>query len=330
MAIIYEKLDILKFLSGILAFPMLLLSACGESPAGAVGGELPAAAHPEGPYLVVLGVAQDAGHPQAGCEKDCCLPVWERQAEGHLVSCLGLVDPANGRAWMLDATPDFREQLRVLQADHDSRLAGIFLTHAHIGHYTGLMHLGHEAMGASAVPVYAMPRMTAFLRSNGPWSQLVDYENIALRPLRNDSILRLSPEIGITPIKVPHRDEFSETVGYRIEGPAQSALFIPDIDKWERWERDISREIARVDYALLDGTFFANGEIPGRDMSQIPHPFIEESLDRFSALPPAERPKIHFIHFNHTNPVLQAGGNARSTIRSAGMRVARQGMILEL
>ncbi len=98
-------------------------------------------------------------------------------------------------------------------------------------------------------------------------------------------------------------------------------------DKWERWERDISREIARVDYALLDGAFFANGEIPGRDMSQIPHPFIEESLDRFGALPPAERPKIHFIHFNHTNPVLQAGGNARSTIRSAGMRVARQGMI---
>ena len=198
---------------------------------------------------------------------------------------MAVVDPTEGKAWMFDATPDFPEQLRRLEhvlPSEPVELAGIFLTHAHIGHYTGLMHLGREVMGASQMPVHAMPRMRSFLEANGPWSQLVGLENIALRNLSADSTLLLNGRIKVTPFLVPHREEFSETVGFKIEGPERSLIFIPDIDKWEKWERDILTEIKAVDYALLDGTFFQNGEIPGRDMSQIPHPFVEESMAKFA------------------------------------------------
>lgn len=282
----------------------------------------------QAPFVTVLGIAQDAGYPQAGCNKACCQSVWAGGRPGARVACLGLADPVSGQVWMLDATPDFREQLHELE--QHGELAGIFLTHAHIGHYTGLMHLGREAMGAREVPVYAMPRMKAFLENDGPWSQLVSLQNISIRPLVADSIIVLNERLRITPLVVPHRDEFSETVGYFIEGPERSLLFIPDIDKWHLWERDIRQLIRQVDYALLDGAFFANGEIPGRDMSEIPHPFIEESLALFGELPEAERAKVYFIHFNHTNPVLDGEGTARKRVGEAGCRVAEEGLRLGL
>ena len=286
----------------------------------------------EAPYLVVLGIAQDAGYPQAGCAKECCEAVHQGRVERKHVSCLALVDPVSGRRWMFDATPDFREQLRMLDEFAPPRpgsetpsLDGIFLTHAHIGHYTGLMFLGHESIGASEVHVFAMPRMHRFLGTQGPWDQLVNYKNIKLRPIQEGRPTRLGEGLFVTPIRVPHREEYTEVVGYRIDGPNASALFIPDIDKWEKWDQRIENVILSVDVAYLDGTFYANSEIPDRDMAQIPHPFIEESMARFQFLPESQRAKIRFIHMNHTNPALQAGSEARKAIEAAGMRIAEEG-----
>ncbi len=285
------------------------------------------------PFFVVLGIAQDAGYPQAGCKKDCCRPAWEQPERRRMVSCIAVVDPEAGKAWSFDATPDFPTQLHRVEnilPERKINLAGIFLSHAHIGHYTGLMHLGREVMGAESVPVYAMPRMRSFLEKNGPWSQLVSLKNIQICNLSADSTIILNERIRITPKQVPHRDEFSETIGFEIEGPEKSLLFIPDIDKWERWDRDIRSEISNMDYVLLDGTFFENGEIPGRDMSEIPHPFIEESMALFAGLPPAEKAKVNFIHFNHTNPVLLENSEARKSVEANGFKIAEEGDLFSL
>jgi pyrroloquinoline quinone biosynthesis protein B len=280
------------------------------------------------PFVVVLGVAQDGGFPQAGTKDDAA---WEPARRRH-VSALGIVDPTSEQRWMVEATPDFREQLRMLDqaAPHPEvpGLAGILLTHAHVGHYTGLIHVGHEVIGARGVPVYAMPRMREFLSSNGPWDQLVRFGNIELRPLSDGVAVRLNERITVTPLRVPHRDEYSETVGFVIRGPSRAVLFLPDIDKWERWDEwgtrieDVVRE---VDVAYLDATFFADGEIPGRAMAEIPHPFIVETIRRFRDAPAAERDKIRFIHLNRTNPALWEGTDARRAVEAAGHRVAREG-----
>lgn len=288
---------------------------------------------PNGIFITVLGIAQDAGFPQANCQKECCQIVWRHKHERNMVSCLAIVDAEKKLAWMFDATPDFKDQLFELEnilMSNKTNLEGIFLTHAHMGHYTGLMHLGREAMGAKNVPVFAMPRMKNYLETNGPWRQLVTLENIKIQGLKNDSTVILNENISVTPLQVPHRDEFSETVGFRIEGKDKSALFIPDIDKWHLWERDIIEEIRKVDYAFLDGSFYQNGEIKGRDMSEIPHPFLEESMELFKDLSSEEKSKIHFIHFNHTNPVLQKDSEARSHILSEGYRIAEEGQIISM
>jgi len=291
-----------------------------------------ATANDDGPYLYVLGVAQDAGYPQTGCYQPHCMPGWrDRKLRRNAVS-LGLIDPAGHRKYMLDATPGFPGQLYALEAEAPSaeyEMAGIFLTHAHIGHYTGLMFLGHEAMGASHVPVYAMPRMQRYLEENGPWSQLVDYGNIDLKPL-NDGVPLLLGSITVTPFLVPHRDEFSETVGYRIAGPEKTAVFIPDIDKWSEWQTDLRELVKSVDYALLDATFFADGELPGRDMSKIPHPFAVETMTLLEPLPAVERDKVWFIHLNHTNPLLDTDSEAAKLVRSKGFHIAAEGIRLDL
>ncbi len=284
-----------------------------------------------GIYIVVLGIAQDAGFLQAGCEKENCTLFWEGKEQRRHATSLGLVDEKTGQQWMFEATPDFKVQLHHLKTESgiDHQLGGIFLTHAHIGHYTGLMHLGREVMGTNQMPVFAMPKMKSYLENNGPWEQLVRLQNIKLQKLTADSAINISANIRVTPFLVPHRDEYSETVGYKIETDDKSVLFIPDINKWGIWNRSIVEEISNVDYAFLDATFFDANELPGRDMSEIPHPFVEESIELFKNLPESEKAKIHFIHFNHTNPLI-LDSPERKQVEALGYKVAFEGVKIQL
>jgi pyrroloquinoline quinone biosynthesis protein B len=265
----------------------------------------PALESPASAYeVIILGTIQDAGSPHIGCSRSCCSSLSSDEKEQRLVSSIGLIDHSTGRSWIFDATPDFPRQWELLESHGGDSLAGIFLTHAHIGHYTGLMYLGREALGSSGVSVYAMPRMKTFLENNGPWSQLVTLENIRLNPLQNGESVMLSKDLFVTPLVVPHRDEYSETVGYRIDGPERSILFIPDINKWELWDIPITGLISEVDLAFLDGSFYSPEEINFRPIEEIPHPTIQESMEQFEGLSADDKRKVYFIHFNHTNPVL--------------------------
>ncbi len=286
------------------------------------------------PYLLILGTSQDGGFPQAGCTKECCRSAWENPKIRRLVACIAIVDPLDGKQWIIDATPDFREQFFKLGQTSGKygkeSITGIILTHAHIGHYTGLIHLGREVMGTENIPVYAMPRMKRFLMENGPWDLLVTLNNIRIQTMKSDSTIQLNERISVTPILVPHRDEYSETVGILVNTCQKKVLYIPDIDKWYDWERDICALISSVDVAFLDGTFYRNGEISGRDMREIPHPFIEESFQQFKELSPEDKSKVHFIHFNHTNPVVLKGSDPYNEVYNKGFNIAEEGQIIIL
>jgi pyrroloquinoline quinone biosynthesis protein B len=281
------------------------------------------------PFVMLLGTAQDGGYPQSGCTKDCCKLVAAHPERERYVASLAIIDPVSRQRWIIDATPHFPKQLAMVQSairhPKSQALSGVFLTHAHVGHYAGLIHLGREVMGTRRVPVYAMPRMRAFLEKNGPWEQLVKLKNIEIRPLKGGQTIILNKRLKVTPILVPHRDEYSETVAYLVAGPARSVLWLPDIDKWHRFKLRIEALITTVDRAYLDGTFYAANELPGRNMADIPHPFIVESMERFSKLPALQRGKIHFIHLNHTNPALQLRSDAYQKIQSRGFNLGKQG-----
>lgn len=283
--------------------------------------------------LIVLGTVQDGGSPHIGCKRDCCKALFANPDKTRQVVSLGVVDHENKRSFMFEATPDMTAQMKALRnfsGLNKETPDGIFLTHAHIGHYTGLMYLGREALGGNHVPVYAMPKMKSFLETNGPWSQLVTLGNIDIKAMEHQNQIPITSNLTVIPFKVPHRDEFSETVGFKILGPNKSVLFIPDIDKWAKWETSIRSEIKKVDYAFLDASFFDAEEINNRDIAEIPHPFVIESMELFKSLSKADKAKIHFIHFNHTNPLLLNDSEASRTVLSEGYHISKFQQVIGL
>jgi pyrroloquinoline quinone biosynthesis protein B len=281
-------------------------------------------------YAVVLGIAQDGGVPHVGCRQEACVAARKEPARRQRVASLGLVDERSGRRYLIDATPDLPAQLETLHGgrawpDRQRPVDGILLTHAHVGHYAGLMYLGREALGARGVPVYATPRMARFLRENGPWGQIVALGQIELREIHPGQEVALGADLKVTALTVPHRDEYSDTVAFRVRGPSRSLLFVPDIDKWERWDRRLEDELAAVDVALLDGTFFEADEVAGRSIAEIPHPLVEETVARAAGA----RGKVRLIHLNHTNRLFWDGA-ARERLAARGLAVARDGEELPL
>ena len=178
--------------------------------------------------------------------------------------------------------------------------------------------------------VHGSKSMRAFLEGDRPWSQLVEQGHVRLAELAHEQPIELAPDLTLTPLRVPHRAEITDTYGFRIDGPNRSALFIPDIDKWDAWQRDIIEELRDVDVALIDGSFFGDGEIPGRSISEIPHPFIVETLERLAGADPAVEVELIFTQLNHTNAVAAPGTPERAAVEATGARIAERGQVVQL
>ena len=282
-------------------------------------------------YIYILGNTQDAGLPHIGCQHPFCEDSFNVYEE-HYTTSIAVVNSDLKKYILFEATPDITFQLNNLKKNiFDEFLLpeSIYITHAHIGHYTGLMYFGREALGAKDLTVRVLPRMSNFLQNNGPWSQLVDINNIKIKEINFGSTTKELANIDITPMKVPHRDEYSETAGYIIKGKNKKALFIPDIDKWEKWDRDLSQLAKEFDFLLIDATFYDSKEI-NRDISEIPHPLVTETIDLLSGLNTENRSKVYFIHMNHTNMMLDPNSELSKLVTSKGFNIARLGQKLYL
>ena len=282
-------------------------------------------------YIYILGNTQDAGLPHIGCQHPFCEDNFNVYEE-HYTTSIAVVNSDLKKYILFEATPDITFQLNNLKRNiFDEFLLpeSIYITHAHIGHYTGLMYFGREALGVKDLMVRVLPRMSSFLQNNGPWSQLVDINNIKIKEINFGLRIKELANIEITPVQVPHRDEYSETAGYIIKGKNKKALFIPDIDKWEKWDRDLSQLAKEFDFLLIDATFYDSKEI-NRDISEIPHPLVTETMNLLSGLNKENRSKVYFIHMNHTNMMLDPNSDLSKLVTSKGFNIARLGQKLYL
>jgi len=297
----------------------------------------PAPAPTPTPRLLILGTAQDGGIPHAACDGPRCTAARRDPSQRRRVASLGIV--TGGSGYLVDATPDFVDQLHALRravgeapvgGTDRTPLAGIFLTHAHMGHYVGLVHLGFEAAHAEDVELWATPRMTGFLSSNGPWDQLVELENVLPRPTEDGEAVDLPGGVTVTPIAVPHRDEYSDTVGYAIAGPNHRVLYVPDTDGWDAWTPSLPAVLDRhdIDTALLDATFYSLDELPGR--TSVRHPLVVDSMNLLQDRVDAGTLRVLFIHLNHSNPAVDPTSEESKTIQDRGFEVASDGMHLPL
>ena len=288
-------------------------------------------ANSQSEYIYILGNTQDAGLPHIGCQHPFCEDSFNAYEE-HYATSIAVVNSDLKKYILFEATPDITFQLNNLKKNiFDEFLLpeSIYITHAHIGHYTGLMYFGREALGAKDLIVKVLPRMSNFLQNNGPWSQLVDINNIKIKEINFESSTNELKNISVTPVQVPHRDEYSETAGYIIKGKNKKALFIPDIDKWEKWDRDLSKLVKEFDFLLIDATFYDSKEI-NRDISEIPHPLVTETIGLLGGLDLKNRNKVYFIHMNHTNMMLDPDSKLSKLVISKGFNIARLGQKLYL
>lgn len=279
------------------------------------------------PYVMLLGITQDGGYPHIGCQRKCCQPAIIDKSKSRNVIALAIVSPTEKKWWLIEATPNITEQLQVFSNKTSGKYPylpeGIFITHAHMGHYTGLTYLGREALGAKEVPVYVLPKMKSYLETNGPWSQLVQLKNISIHSMAAEKSEIISPFVSVTPFLVPHRDEYSETAGFSIQAGQKKYLFIPDINKWSLFDKDIVEEVKKADIAFLDATFFSAEELAYKNITEVPHPFVLETIDLFRNEGTAIKQKIVLIHFNHTNPLLSDPKKIQS-FKKEGVRIGTQ------
>lgn len=273
---------------------------------------------------VILGIMQDAGLPHIGCLCPRCLTAVNNNAPQY-AACLGIVDrrTAPAAVWLIDATPDIRRQLHLLHPylgphpERPNRIRqpdAIFLTHAHMGHTAGLAELGPEGMAVKDLPIYASAGLIDVLQQTRLWRPLA--ANLTFNVLKAERPIPLAPNLTLTPIPVPHRDELNAgTFAFKLQGPSRSLLYLPDIDKWELWPQ--AREtLSGVDVVLADASFYSVEEIGGRSIPV--HPLIPETLTFFANLPC----QLVLTHLNHTNPVLDKGSVERKRVETAGVSIA--------
>jgi pyrroloquinoline quinone biosynthesis protein B len=304
--------------------------------------------------LRILGTIQDGGLPQAACPCRNCEAARKNPTTRRCVASAAIIIPGSqnrSTVYLLDCTPDIVHQLDLLRdVRPDAALTGrrrpvegALLTHAHIGHYLGLAFFGFEAVNANKLNVYATARMSEFLRTNGPWSQLVKLENIVLHETTPPKEFCL-PDWGnygvrVKPILVPHRDEYSDTVAYiiREHEPTRSreppaVLYLPDTEPWNTWREPLLTiiESELIFTLLVDGTFFDADDLPDRNVSKIGHPLMVDTMDLLGPLVQAGRLTVYFIHLNHSNPALDPQSKASRQIRARGFHVAREGQEIPL
>ena len=269
--------------------------------------------------------AQDGGYPHIGCFENCCLRAIKNPNHKRFIASLAIVDNENKRSWIIDITPDINSQLNILHEYipefNFPFLSGIFLTHAHIGHYTGLLNLGLEVLNLKKIPVYVLPKMKRFLIENSMFNQMIKNENIIIKDLDTNVYINLNKYISIKPFYVPHRNELSETVGYIIKSSNKSMIYIPDIDSWDDWNIDIIDIINKFDVIIIDGTFYSKDEIKHRNIDKIPHPTILETTSIINEQSKEIKNKIFFTHLNHTNKVLDNTSKEFKNIITCGYNI---------
>ena len=279
-------------------------------------------------FIFVLGTSQDGGYPHLGCKDKCCIKAWKNHSLIRYPSSIAYVDKELGKYWLFDVSPKIKEQMYLLN-DFNCQLAGVFLTHAHFGHYVGLLEFGLEVLNTNNVPVYAMPRMFDFISNNNPFNLLIKNKNIILHNIKDE----LKIDIGscvVIPSEVPHRNELSETVCYKINSSDKSVVYMPDIDTFNSFESNIKSIVIDNDVIFLDGTFYSKNEITNRNINDIPHPEIIQTMSLLSDLNYEDKKKIYFTHLNHTNPTIIQKSKEYLNVLNKGFQFAKERQIVKM
>jgi len=273
--------------------------------------------------VTVLGIAQDGGHPQPGCLRPCCANLTEQ----HYPVSLGIRSD-EGTNILIEATRHLGDQFTLwgqTNVDH------LLLTHANFGHVDGLGLFGRETLSAQGINLHVSEEMYHLVDQTPQWNLMVQQGVFEIQTFAVGTSLYNKDEVIIEPVRIPHRDELSDMHAFIIRGPNKSLLFLPDHDSWDetlavhncstlrQW-----LSAMRIDVALIDGTFWSEDELGGRDQSKVPHPPVVQTLKMLGEKQQGD-PEIFFTHLNHTNPLYDQESEQMKQVTQLGWGVVHQG-----
>ncbi|MFB6294766.1 MAG: MBL fold metallo-hydrolase [Candidatus Nanohaloarchaea archaeon] len=262
----------------------------------------------------ILGSVQDGGVPHLGCTCATCERARDDPSQQRYATSMKVYHEENDVTYLFDASPDIRFQLS------DEFLDGIFLSHGHLGHISGLLYLGKESFNANMVDVHCSESVADFMHDSYPYRLLIDRNNIVVNEHEDGDHVELM-DLQVVPVEVVHRYVPTDMHAFRIESDDTTLFYMTDIDYWTD---DAIEEVENADIAVVDGCFWSKEEIDRYE--RVPHPPIKESLDVFADTDT----DIIFTHMNHTNPVLDPDSEERQQVEDAGFRVADEGMEIQL
>ncbi len=277
------------------------------------------------PLAVVLGIAQDGGVPHPGCDCQTCLTF---STTGNQLSpaSIGVID--GDELHLIDVSRDLNRQLRMLPKK-GCKVTDVWLTHGHLGHVDGIGLFGREAMGAKGIRIHASDSMMKLIEGTPRWKTMIDDGILIPCPFKGNMKIQTSQSLSITPVQVPHRDEWTDTHAFIIRGPSKSILHLPDHDTWKETLEMVGMKTIHewfhsleVDTFLIDGTFWSSDEL--EHQKNVPHPPVLDTLQRLG-MKRDNAMDIRFIHLNHTNPLLNPESKETKHLKDSGWSLVNEG-----
>ena len=272
---------------------------------------------------MILGIAQDGGVPHPGCNCNTCKFYWDNEIVLSPTS-LAIIDQKQFH--LIDVTRNLDRQLRKVG---DRNVTDIWLTHGHIGHVDGIGLFGKEVMNKKNVRLHASKSMIELILNTPKWKKLVEDNILIPIQFNSNESIQISEHLVITPIRVPHRDELTDTHAFMINGPEKSLLYLPDHDSWEETLHMVQQnsviewfDSLGIEIVFLDGTFWSKNELSRQ--TDVPHPPVVDSLERLGNLNGKEL-EVFFIHLNHTNPLLIPNSDEVKQLLDSGCKIAVEG-----
>jgi len=292
-----------------------------------------------GVSVTILGTAQDGGIPQAGCSCQRCLDAHRDLKLRKYPVSLGILG-VDGTKHIIEITKNLSEQLVIWTPEKNDLFIPetVSITHLHLGHIEGIGQLGKPVMGLREVDVYLSPKNKDVFDNRSDIVLMEDEGNI--RTHSKNFYHPFEPKDGcgfsLQFIPIPHRSELGDNAAIIIKVEGKSILFMPDQDSWSDTLDYHSKENIRdflkmfdIDEALIDGTFWSMDELPRRDISKIPHPTIQETIQLLGRKREGD-PEISFLHLNHSNPVNDLGSEQRKVVEENGWKISEIGDVLKL
>ena len=303
-------------------------------------------------HVVLLGTAAGGGFPQWNCWCPSCRAVRTDPRAARARSQSSAAISADGQRWfLLNASPDVREQLTALRAPQEtpaelrfSPVDGIVFTDAELDHTLGLPLLRESRY----LPVYATGAVQRILEDDShllpvtrafaevPVTQLVVGHETGLctREGRPSGLTVMPFEVPAGPPRFTAAEERGHTVGLIIRdlGTGGRCAFVPGCGGLD----DALLSLLGTSHLLLfDGTFWTDDQLIGlgisdrtaRQMDHIPVAGPDGSLVRLAGL---EGPRRVYTHINNSNPMLLDHGPERAQVVAAGLTVGEDGMRFEI